>query len=137
MPSWADSTMKFTKSIVGSQKLLSIWEANDLPIKLFLKRFFDCFVSILLLIILSPLLLITYILVKITTNDKCFYKQERYGFNCKPFYIYKFRTMKTDDSGSSKDLKQVVKDDTRLTPIGKYLRKFSIDEIPQLLNELV
>ena len=134
MPSWADSTMKFTKSIVGSQKLLSIWEANDLPIELFLKRFFDCFVSILLLIILSPFLLITCIIVKITTNDKCFYKQERYGFNCKPFYIYKFRTMKSDDSGNSKDLKQVVKDDTRLTSIGKYLRKFSIDEIPQLLN---
>lgn len=134
MPVWADSTMKFSKSIVGSQKLLSIWETNDLPIELFIKRIFDLFVSILLLIILSPLILITYILVKLTTNDKSFYRQERYGYNCKSFYIYKFRTMKSDDSGSSKDLKQVVKDDIRLTPIGKYLRKFSIDEIPQLLN---
>ena len=134
MPVWADSTMKFTKSMVGSHKLLSIWEANDLPLELFIKRIFDFIASILLIIILSPLLLITYILLKITTNDKSFYRQERYGYNCKSFYIYKFRTMKSEDSGSSKDLKQVVKDDIRVTPLGKYLRKYSIDELPQLLN---
>ena len=134
MPVWGDFTMKFTKSIIGSQKLLSIWEKNDLPLELFIKRFFDFFVSIFLLIILSPILLITYILLKLTTNGKSIYRQERYGLNCKSFYIYKFRTMKSEDSGIAKELKQVVKDDKRVTFIGKYLRKYSIDELPQLFN---
>ena len=134
MPVWADSTMKLTKSLVGSQKLLSIWETNDLPLELLIKRIFDLFVSISLLIILSPFLIIIHILLKLTTNDKSLYRQERYGYNCKSFYIYKFRTMISEDSGSTKDLKQVVKNDIRVTPLGKYLRKFSIDELPQLLN---
>ena len=134
MPVWGDPTMKFTKSMLGSQKLLSIWETNDLPLELFIKRIFDLFVSILLIIILSPFLLFIYFLIKLSTNEKSLYRQERYGYNCKSFYIYKFRTMKSEDSGTAKELKQVGKDDKRVTPIGKYLRKYSIDELPQLIN---
>lgn len=134
LPSWSDSAMKLSTSYIGSQKLLSIWESNDLPLEILVKRIFDLVVSIFLLLLLFPFFLLIYILIKITTKDKCFYKQERSGYNYKTFYIYKFRTMKSNDSGIDKDLKQVSKDDERVTPIGKYLRKYSIDELPQLLN---
>lgn len=133
-PSWSDSAMKLSTSYIGSQKLLSIWESNDLPLEKLIKRIFDLTASVFLLLILFPFFLLIYILIKITTKDKCFYKQERSGYNYRTFYIYKFRTMKSEDSGINKDLKQVVKDDKRITPIGKYLRKYSIDELPQLLN---
>lgn len=134
LPNWSDSGMKLSKSYIGAQKLLSIWETNDLPLERLIKRICDVTISIFLLLILFPFLLLIYILIKFTTKEKCFYKQERSGYNCKSFYIYKFRTMKSEDSGIDRDLKQVVKDDKRVTPIGKYLRKYSIDELPQLLN---
>lgn len=133
-PNWADSAMKLSTSFIGSQKLLSIWESDDLPLERLIKRIFDLTVSIFLLLILFPFFLLIYILIKLTTKGKCFYKQERSGYNYKSFYIYKFRTMQSEDSGIDKDLKQVVKDDKRVTPIGKYLRKYSLDELPQLLN---
>ena len=134
LPGWADSAMKLSTSYIGSQKLFSIWETKNLPLALLLKRIFDLVVSVFLILILSPFFIIIYILLKVTTNDKCIYRQERYGYNGKSFYIYKFRTMKNEDSGNDKDLRQVVENDNRVTPIGKYLRKYSIDELPQLLN---
>ena len=136
-PLWADNNMKLSLTNIGSRKLISIWETNNLPLSLFIKRILDITISFILIILLFPLFLVIYILLKYITKNNCFYLQERNGFNGKSFLIYKFRTMKNCDSGNEKDLKQVIKDDERVTPLGKYLRKYSLDELPQLYNVLV
>ena len=98
----------------------------------FFKRFFDIIFSALGLIILSPILLITYILVLIFLGFPGIFKQERPGKDEKIFKLYKFRTM-TDN----KDKKgKLLPDEKRLTKFGKFLRSTSIDELPELFNIL-
>lgn len=100
-----------------------------------LKRLFDFFVSLFLIIILSPFLLITAICVKATSPGPVLYKQERVGLNKKNFMMYKFRSMKvaTDDSDKTA---WTTKDDPRKTKFGAFMRKYNIDELPQLFNVL-
>ena len=97
-----------------------------------IKRLFDLFFSLIGVIVLSPLLLIIAILIKISSPGPVFYRGLRAGKNFKPFKIFKFRTMKAEAEklgGPS-----TAGDDPRLTRIGKFLRKWKIDELPQLLN---
>jgi len=111
-----------------------------------IKRLFDIIASGLSLIILSPLFLIIAILIKIDSKGPVFYKHKRIGKNGKYIYLYKFRSMYTD---SQEKLVELLKDpkikeewgtnfklenDPRITKIGKFLRKTSLDELPQLLN---
>lgn len=98
----------------------------------FFKRFFDILFSFLGLIILSPILLITYIFVIIFLGFPGIFKQERPGKNEKIFTLYKFRTMteKKDKNG------KLLPDEKRLTKFGKFLRSTSIDELPELWNIL-
>jgi len=99
-----------------------------------LKRIFDFLVSLFGLIIFSPLFLIISILIKIDSEGPVFYRGERIGKNGKPFRIFKFRTMVKDAEklgGPSTSA-----DDPRLTKIGKILRKYKLDELPQLINVL-
>lgn len=109
------------------------------------KRFFDVILSSLLLIILFPIMLIVSLLVKIDSPGNIIYKHERIGLDGKKFYVYKFRTMynnweenmKLTEKEKKKFLvKFKLKDDKRMTRVGKILRKTSIDELPQLLNVL-
>jgi len=111
-----------------------------------LKRAFDIVLSALLLIILSPVLLITAVLIKITSPGPVFFIQERVGQQKRLFKIYKFRTMSTDAESRQAELEKLneaagpvfkIKSDPRITPIGKFLRKTSIDELPQLINVLI
>ena len=134
LPNWSDSTMKLSISNIGSQRIFSIWESNQLPFVLLIKRIADFVMSILILLLVFPLMIFIYLILKYKSNDDSFYKQERYGYNGKAFLIYKFRTMKNADSGLKKDLQQVMKNDKRVTRIGKILRKYSLDELPQLFN---
>ncbi|WP_191567072.1 sugar transferase [Metabacillus idriensis] len=95
-----------------------------------MKRSFDLCVSLTLLIFLSPMLIILASLVKLKLGSPIIFKQQRPGLNGKPFYFYKFRSM-TDE----KDLNgQLLPDDIRLTPFGGFIRKYSLDEFPQLFN---
>ena len=96
------------------------------------KRIFDFLASLLGLIILSPLFLVIAGLIKLYDKGPVFFKQKRIGKNFKPFYIYKFRTMvvNADKIGSL----VTKEDDPRITRLGKFLRKFKIDELPQLFN---
>jgi len=104
-------------------------------IQLILKRFFDFLVALVCLIILSPLFLIIAILIKIDSRGIIFFRQERIGKNGKPFLIYKFRTM--IDGAINKGLGNTVSEnDDRITKTGKFLRKWGIDELPQLVNVL-
>ena len=116
--------------------------------KIFLtvKRTSDVVISSVTIIILMPLLLLIGILIKIDSKGPAMYKQKRIGKNGKYFMIYKFRTMVTDSQNfkkyfSSEQMKEYkenykVKDDPRITKIGKILRKTSLDELPQLINIL-
>nr|WP_319489990.1 undecaprenyl-phosphate glucose phosphotransferase [uncultured Caproiciproducens sp.] len=99
------------------------------------KREFDILVSLVMLIVLSPLLLITAIGVKLSSPGRIIYKQNRIGINKKPFVMYKFRSMNMDGNGSDMTTWGTKSDDRR-TKFGIFIRKCSIDELPQLFNVL-
>lgn len=96
----------------------------------YFKRILDFIVSLLGLIILSPIFLIISILVKIKLGSPILFKQKRPGKDCKIFTLYKFRTM-TDEKDENGKL---LPDDIRLTKFGKFLRSTSLDELPELIN---
>lgn len=97
-------------------------------------RCFDILLSSLGLIILSPLLLITYVTIRLESKGPGFYRQERVGLHGKPFYIYKFRSMRM--GSDRRGLITVGGHDPRVTRCGYILRKLKIDELPQLFNVL-
>ncbi len=101
----------------------------------FAKRFIDIFCSLILIIIASPFMLITAIAIKCYDGGPVLYKQVRCTKDMREFYILKFRSMKTD---AEKDgvARLASKNDSRITPIGKFIRKVRIDELPQLFNIL-
>lgn len=106
----------------------------DEPINLFIKRSFDIFFSLLVIIgILSWLTPLIGFLIKIESKGPVFFKQKRNGLDYKEFYCYKFRSMKPNPEAH---LHQIRKGDPRVTRIGKFIRKTSIDELPQFINVL-
>jgi len=98
------------------------------------KRLFDIFFSLLGLIILAPLLLVVSILIKLDSPGTVFFRQERVGKNFKPFSIYKFRSMTADAPKSGPAI--TVGGDMRVTRTGRFIRKYKLDELPQLINVL-
>ena len=92
--------------------------------------------SIILLIVFSPVFLICFIAVKIG-GGPAIYKQERIGKGGKPFYIYKFRSMKTDAEKEGPQLSATIEEDGRLTKVGRFIRKHHLDELPQFWNVLI
>lgn len=103
--------------------------------QLFIKRLFDFLFSLILLIVLSPLFLIIAVLIKLDSEGEVFFRQERAGLNGRPFMIYKFRTM-VKNAEKIGDGYYTGENDPRITRIGKFLRKTSLDELPQLINIL-
>ena len=110
-----------------------------------IKRTLDFLLSLLLLIALAPVLLATAILIKLTSPGPVFFVQKRVGLNKRIFTIFKFRTMGVNAEQKLHELEHLnevsgpvfkIKNDPRLTPIGRFLRKTSIDELPQLFNVL-
>lgn len=97
------------------------------------KRLFDLFFASLGLFVLWPLFLIISVLILIKDGFPIFYRQERVGRFGKPFKIWKFRTMKVQNQGPQ----LTVAGDKRITPLGQVLRKYKLDELPQLINVLV
>ncbi|HHT7237440.1 MULTISPECIES: sugar transferase [Bacillus] len=95
-----------------------------------MKRLFDLFVSLSLLVFLLPLIIIVAVLVRIKLGSPIIFKQQRPGLHGVPFFLYKFRTM-TDEKDSEGN---VLPDDVRFTRFGGFLRKYSLDELPQLFN---
>jgi undecaprenyl phosphate N,N'-diacetylbacillosamine 1-phosphate transferase len=98
-----------------------------------IKPFFDRVVSFIALVVLSPVIIIIILLLAIANHGKVWFTQERPGMNAKLFTVIKFKTM-TDDCDDAGNL---LPDDKRLTTVGKFVRKTSIDEIPQLFNVLL
>lgn len=102
---------------------------------LFLKRTFDIFASFFGLLILSPILIVIALLIVLTSSGGVFFRQVRVGRKGKEFRIFKFRTMVKD--AESKGMQITVGNDSRVTTIGKFLRKCKLDELPQLINVLL
>lgn len=109
------------------------------------KRIFDCVCSLTALIVLLPVFLITAVFIKLEDGGPVFFSQPRMGKDMKPFTIYKFRSMYVNADAKLKDLLKdneqtghafKIKDDPRITGVGKFIRKTSIDELPQLINIL-
>ena len=100
-----------------------------------IKRIFDFCVALVLLTLLSPLLLVVAVLVKLNSPGPVFFRQRRQGFNQRLFRIFKFRTMTVTEDGDV--VTQAVKDDPRMTRLGRHLRRWNIDELPQLANVLL
>tara|TARA_B100000401_G_scaffold74171_1_gene45787 strand:- start:290 stop:1642 length:1353 start_codon:yes stop_codon:yes gene_type:complete len=105
------------------------------PFNSFIKRCFDVLFSLLVIVLflswVTPLLAI---LIKIDSKGPIFFKQKRNGFNFQEFYCYKFRSMKINKQAN---ILQATKNDFRVTKLGKVLRKFSLDELPQFFNVLI
>ncbi|MBF0695051.1 MAG: sugar transferase [Flavobacterium sp.] len=98
--------------------------------KSFFKRFLDLLISVVALVVLSPLLIFVSIALYIVNKGSIFFFQERPGMNQKPFHIIKFKSM-TDERDQNG---QLLPDNQRMTGIGSFVRKMSIDELPQLFN---
>lgn len=108
---------------------------NNGLLYLFIKRCFDIFCSFLGLCVVILPMLIVGIIVKIDSKGPAIYKQDRLGLNGKPFFMYKFRSMRIDAEKDGACWAQ--KEDDRITKVGKILRTFRIDELPQLVNVLI
>lgn len=104
-------------------------------VQLILKCLVDYFAAILLVVLLSPIFLIIALTIKIDSRGPILFKQQRVGKAEKLFTIYKFRSMIPDASDMGLGLK-VAQNDARITPVGHFLRRTSLDELPQLLNIL-
>lgn len=99
----------------------------------FVKRSMDIIGSLLLILITSPIMLFTAVGVKLSSPGPILFKQERVGLNKKPFYMYKFRSMRVNDKQTTA---WSTNSDPRKTKFGSFIRKFSIDELPQFFNVL-
>ena len=113
--------------IVINNRLMEEWQYS-------LKRIFDVVLSLLALIVLSPVYLVTAIIVKCTSPGPVFYAQERIGYHGRPFKMHKFRSMYVDAEQAGPALSK--DDDPRITPFGRFMRKVRLDEIPQFYNVL-
>ena len=115
---------------------IPIIEINGMPMSAngrFLKRIEDIILSFIIVTLISPLILVVAILIKLTSKGPILYKQYRHGWNGKQIKIYKFRSMYYSEND---EFKQATRNDSRITPIGLFMRKTSIDEFPQFLNVL-
>lgn len=100
-----------------------------------IKRFVDCILSGLVLLVLSPFFAVLAILIKCMSKGPVIYKQERIGRHGRPFIMYKFRTMRVNAECDGKPC-LTKDDDERIVPLGKFMRKYRIDELPQFWNVL-
>jgi putative colanic acid biosynthesis UDP-glucose lipid carrier transferase len=100
----------------------------------FTKRASDIVLASLMTLIALPAMLVIALAIKLTSPGSVLFKQRRYGLDGDEIIIYKFRTMTTSDDGAN--VPQVTKGDKRVTPIGRFLRRWSLDELPQLINVL-
>jgi exopolysaccharide biosynthesis polyprenyl glycosylphosphotransferase len=130
---------------VSGIPLIHISNIGFYGINLFYKNLIDYILGSVLFVIFIPLYLIVAILIKVNSKGPVFYRQKRYTKEFKEFYMYKFRTMYQDAEQKVKELRKYsrtggpifkMKKDPRVTSIGRFLRRFSIDEFPQIINVL-
>jgi putative colanic acid biosysnthesis UDP-glucose lipid carrier transferase len=121
-----------TRYDIGDTVAIEVQRAALSPTEQAVKRVVDILVSSAALVALSPLMILVAIAIKLDSDGPVFFRQTRHGFNGRPFAIYKFRSMKVMENGDV--VRQAQKHDARVTRVGYWIRRTSIDEIPQLLN---
>lgn len=143
-----DTRIKLTNAFrtdIGPEKFLTFINVPHNQIPLAIKKIMDISISFLILLVLSPFMLIISLLIKLNSPGPVIFRQERVGLRGRPFNLYKFRTMVVNAENIRKDLSEKnemdgpvfkIKDDPRVTSVGKFLRKTGLDELPQLLNVL-
>jgi Undecaprenyl-phosphate glucose phosphotransferase len=117
---------------IGSMASLELTRRPLTSVEILLKRVFDMLASCAILVISLPVLLAIALAIKLEGKGPVLFRQRRFGFNQQPFLIYKFRTMTTADDGDV--VVQASANDVRITRVGALLRKWNLDELPQLLN---
>ncbi len=147
-----ETMFDFEETIEGSGKADSCFSENcDLveveprslsKLESALIRSLDCLISLLFLVVLSPLLILLLILIRLDSKGSAIFAQHRVGLNCTHFTMYKFRTMHQDAEANAPNMSDLVEPNVQLrtddphTRIGKWMRGRSLDEIPQLINVL-
>jgi len=120
-------------SYVGKVPVLDLFDKPIADWDIVIKQTFDRVVGALALVALSPVLAATVLAIKLDSPGPVFFKQQRFGFNNELIEIYKFRSMRVDQLDPTA-AKLVTRDDPRVTRVGRFIRKTSIDELPQLIN---
>jgi putative colanic acid biosynthesis UDP-glucose lipid carrier transferase len=119
----------------GGLPAVSVFESPIYGVDGWIKRNFDIIVSVLAIAMLSPILIMCAIAVKLSSAGPIIFRQKRYGLDGKEILVWKFRSMRVCDNGPV--VKQATKNDPRVTAVGAFLRKSSLDELPQLFNVLM
>lgn len=130
---------------VGGVPLIHVDKPQYEGAKRFQKRAFDVVFALMALVLASPVMVVTALAIKLTSRGPVFYRSERIGLDGKPFEMIKFRSMVVDADRKLTDLAEhsdgngvlfKMRRDPRVTPVGRYLRRYSIDELPQFINVL-
>ena len=119
---------------IGDVPIVAVRETPFTGANGIVKRITDILFSLLILLIISPILLVVAIGVKLSSAGPIIFKQKRYGLNGEEINVYKFRSMTTIDNGD--EVLQATKNDQRITAFGRFIRKTSLDELPQFFNVL-
>ncbi|ATE66989.1 undecaprenyl-phosphate glucose phosphotransferase [Rhizorhabdus dicambivorans] len=130
-----DLSQQYTMRFIGSLPLFALWQRPMRDFNRLLKAIEDRTLAILGLVLLSPLLLFTALVIKLTSRGPVLFRQERFGFNNVRISVLKFRSMYVDRQDVS-GAERTTRDDPRVTPFGRIIRRLSIDELPQLFNVL-
>lgn len=126
------SLLKAQLGEVEGVPVLQVAETPFYGVDGLLKQVFDFFFALAAIIALIPVFIGVGIAVKLSSPGPMFFKQKRYGLNGKRFWVYKFRSMRVNAPDADK--RQATKDDDRITPVGRFIRKTSLDELPQFMN---
>ncbi|CAH1524919.1 MULTISPECIES: undecaprenyl-phosphate glucose phosphotransferase [Vibrio] len=119
---------------IGQVQTLSVFDTPFAGISSWIKRLEDIVLSSIILLLISPVLLAISVGIKLTSKGPIIFKQFRYGLDGRKIAVWKFRSMTTMEQGN--DVKQATKNDPRITPFGGFLRRTSLDELPQFINVL-
>jgi putative colanic acid biosynthesis UDP-glucose lipid carrier transferase len=119
---------------VNGIPLIAVWEVPFSEIQYVLKRAMDIVLSSLALLVLFPIMLAIAVAVKVSSPGPILFRQRRYGLNGQEILVYKFRSMRVMEDGGK--VSQATKNDPRITSVGAFLRKTSLDELPQFINVL-
>lgn len=128
------SLMNARMSHIGNIPTISIFDSPHDDLSAMQKRIEDVVLSTLILLLVSPIMLLLAIAIKTTSSGPVFFKQRRYGIGGEEITVWKFRSMRVCEDGDH--VPQAQKNDSRITPLGNFMRKTSLDELPQFINVL-
>ncbi len=121
-------------SEIGGMPIIALCETPFQGTQAFVKNISDYVIAALVLLLTSPLMILIALAIKLTSPGRIIFKQRRYGLDGREIVVYKFRTMSVEQD--SEKIRQATKNDPRVTPLGAFLRRYSLDELPQFINVL-